>query len=361
MKRTLLFIILGLFISVSSSQREQFYQVITSHPHDLEELIPYADTTFKNGRLWVIRLKDGAPSHLLKLIRPLSGKERSYLHRVDSGEVSKSRVDFRNKKDVAMKFIDGVDKELITKDVEELASYESRYVGTADNQAAVDKVEERFKDMGYVTKRVCYVPEACGILAEKKGKKKSSQVILIAGHIDSVGESFAGADDNGSGMAVMLEMARNLKDYKNKKTIRFFVTNGEEAGLLGSKFYVRNLESQNKLKDIQLMINMDMVGYNKNGILELETNPEFESLAKWYGDLAVRYTNLKPKITLGAWGSDHVPFLEKKVPSILTLEDWNTKNPCYHMECDKTDIMNFDYAAQVARLNIGAVITKDLQ
>lgn len=104
---------------------------------------------------------------------------------------------------------------------------------------------------------------------------------------------------------------------------------------------------------------MDMVGYNSNGVVELETEPEFEEMAKWYASLSFQYTKLKPKITLGAWGSDHVPFLKRRVSSILTIEDWSTKIPCYHQSCDTPETLNYDYAGEIGKLNVAAVIRKD--
>ena len=110
-----------------------------------------------------------------------------------------------------------------------------------------------------------------------------------------------------------------------------------------------------------LAINMDMVGYNSNGIVELETDQQYENLAKWFANLAVTYTSLKSKITIGAWGSDHAPFINGGVPTLLTIEDWSTKTPCYHMECDKPSTVNYDYAAEIAKLNLAAIMTKDIE
>jgi Zn-dependent M28 family amino/carboxypeptidase len=211
------------------------------------------------------------------------------------------------------------------------------------------------------TKLECYRPEACSVIADKVGSEFPQQVILIMGHFDSVGKDFAGADDNASGVAVMMEMARVLQNYPNKKTIRFFATNGEESGLLGAQHYANLLASSGEIKNLVLAINMDMVGYNANGIVELETDSQYENLATWFASLTAQYTSLKSKITLGAWGSDHVPFIKKNVPTLLTIEDWSTKTPCYHTSCDKPDTLNYTYAGEIGKLNVAATITKDLE
>jgi hypothetical protein len=354
---TLLLLGLGLFLNMGPSPRgNDFFQVITSHPHDLEQLSPHIETVYQNGRLWVVQLKVSAPKNILGHLRPLGGHEKSYLH-LGQWISSKSQ---KMKRDPIKSLVAKVDQEEIRRDVEELASYRTRAAGTADNQLAVKAVAGRFSDMGYQVNEICYRPGACSIIAEKKGLTSGGEVLMIMGHIDSVGEDFAGADDNASGTAVLLEMARVIKDYSNKKTIRFFVTNGEELGLLGAKHYAKHLSDTNKIQELALVINMDMVGYNSNGIVELETNPKYEKLAQWFSDLAARYTTLKTKITLGAWGSDHVPFLEKNVPTLLTIEDWSTKTPCYHLACDTPDTLNYSYAAEIAKLNLSAVLSKDI-
>lgn len=348
----------GMFFNLGAGFRgNDLFQVISSHPHDLEELTPHIETVYQNGRLWVVQLRDGAPEEVLKHLKPLEGNEKSYIH---EGKLIVNVKHKKKKQDSAKLFTVKVDKENIRRDVEDLANnYETRHAGSEENQRAVNATAERFRSMGYEVKEVCYSADACSIVADKKGKSEPGKVILVMAHIDSVGESFAGADDNASGTAVVLEMARVLKDAANKKTLRFFITNGEELGLYGATHYAKLLASTNEIKNIALAINMDMVGYNSNGLVELETEPEHEPLAQWFAGLASKYTTLKTKITLGAWGSDHVPFLRRGVPTMLTIENWDTKTPCYHQECDKPDTLNYDYAAEIAKLNVAAVVTRD--
>jgi hypothetical protein len=353
-KYTLLILLTGIFLIIGSSRRGQFYQIRSSHPHDVEEFAPFVETAYQNGRLWVVELKDSAPASVRNHLAPLAGGEKSFIYKTSEKKPTSKPI-----KDHIDDIISLVDKANIKKDVEFLSSFKTRHAGTPENQQAVLALYNRLNDLGYDVEEVCYSSEACSIVAQKKGKTRPEEVVMVMAHIDSVGKEFAGADDNGSGTAVLLEMARVLKDYANNKTIRFFITNGEELGLLGANHYVSKLESENALSELSLVINMDMVGYNSNGIVELETEPEFEDLAKWYAELASKYTALKAKITLGAWGSDHVPFLQQGIPSILTIEDWDTKTPCYHMACDLPDTLNYDYAAEIGKLNISAVLTKD--
>lgn len=333
------------------------YQVVTSHPHALEELTPHVETVYQNGRLWVVQLNQDAPSHVMEHLQRLKGGEKSYSY---TGKYI-SNKSFKSNPVSIRSYVNNVSVENIKKDVYWLSSFETRYAGTDENQLATNEVADRLQKMGYKIQKNCYRSDSCNVIAEKKGSLMNRDVVMIMAHIDSVGEYFAGADDNASGVSVILEMARVLKDYKNDKTIRFFISNGEELDLIGSRVYASQLESQGDLKNIKLLINMDMVGYNKTGMIELETDPEFNEHAQWMAGLASRYTKLKTKITLGAWGSDHVSFLRKGVPTVQTIEDWDNKSPCYHLECDKPEILNYEYATEVARLNLSAILAKDIE
>lgn len=349
-------LIAGLFLTMSSSYRgNDLFQVISSHPHDLEEMNPYIETVHQRGRLWIVQLKKVAPEAIMDSLRPLSGREKHYFYQgmFISNKSKKNKINIKS-------YTSEVKVENLRRDIEELASYETRFVGTPENQQVLESAASRLQEMGYSIEEHCYRGEVCSVIAEKIGKEKTNDIIMVMGHIDSVGESFAGADDNASGAAVLFEMARILKNYDNKKTIRFFITNGEEAGLIGSSHYARKLEATGEIKNIKLALNLDMVGYNANGVVELETSPDHENLARSMADLASRFTTLKTKITLGAWGSDHMPFLSRGVPALLSIEDWDTKNPCYHQECDRTDLINLDYVAEIAKLNLSAVLAKDL-
>jgi Zn-dependent M28 family amino/carboxypeptidase len=340
------------FLFNASAYRPKLYQVTSSHPHDVKEFSPYIDTVKQAGRLWLVHLKQNTPKHLLKYFRVTDGKDVGHylVPHIESAQASLQIQEFAAR----------IDVNNIKNDVESLASYKTRLVGSSDNQRATNGIKEVFTSLSYSVTEQCYKAHACSIIADKTGES-SDEVIMIMAHLDSVGKNFAGADDNASGAAVLLEVARVLKDFNNKKTLRFFATNGEESGLLGAEFYARSLRSSGDIKKMVLAINMDMVGYNSNGIVELETDKQYEGLANWFATLAATYTSLKAKVTIGAWGSDHVPFIKSGVPTLLTIEDWSTKTPCYHLECDKPATLNYVYTGEIAKLNLAAIMTKDAE
>ncbi|MBY0516032.1 MAG: Zn-dependent exopeptidase M28 [Bacteriovoracaceae bacterium] len=350
MKNLLLSVLCFILSSGFMPVEEGIYQVITAHPHDLERLTPHVNTLKRDGRFWAVTLKKSFPASLRGIVKKIQS------HEIEQKSYEPVVLEINPTIIHAIKL---VETNLLKSDVEKLSSYKTRIVGSADNKLAINWSEQKLKAMGYKTKQICFEPSKCSVIADKINSN-SSEVILVEAHLDSVGKDFAGADDNASGTASLLEMARVLSGISLNSNLRFFITNGEESGLEGAKHYVKQLDSRNELRFIKLVINMDMVGYNSNGVVELETDSPFEGLAKEFVDLAATYTTLKTKVTIGAWGSDHVPFLEKDIPTLLTIEDWSTKTPCYHASCDKPDTVNYLYATEITKLNIAAVLKHDL-
>ena len=195
------------------------------------------------------------------------------------------------------------------------------------------------------------------IVSKIEGKTEKS--IVIIGHMDTVRRT-VGADDNASGASGVLELARVLSSkYKNskpEKSIYFILSEDEEDGLKGAKRFVKNMKSKGLLKNIDLSTNMDMIAYNQNNVLDLETSKENKDLALEFAKKAKSYTVLKPNLVLNPWGSDHVPFLDAGVPAILTIENWKTHTPCWHKSCDTLDTLNFVYAVEVLKVNLAMII-----
>ena len=135
-------------------------------------------------------------------------------------------------------------------------------------------------------------------------------------------------------------------------------SNGEETGIAGGYAYVKKLKASGTLGRVKYVINMDMISWNKDGIVELETDKEFLEHADWVGVQAYLYTKLKPYVASPAWGSDHVPFLEEGIPTYLSIEHWETHSPCYHQTCDQMEGLARDYAAEIVKLNLAVIAGK---
>lgn len=211
-------------------------------------------------------------------------------------------------------------------------------------------------------------------------KVLKNEAIVIGAHYDHLGRggrgSLAanstdvhhGADDNASGTAAIIELARQFaKEKKNKRTIIFIAFSGEEDGLFGSKFYVNNPVFP--LDKTVAMINLDMVGRmkeNKLTIGGIGTASEWKSLVEGTnlddgnasspprpeGFLGppIRIEDVKKKFTLalnedGFGPSDHSSFYGKQIPVLFFFTGTHLD---YHKPSDTADKINYAGLQQVA-------------
>src|SRR3989344_2411352 len=356
MKRVLLAVLLALFVSGAgysslTSNDDGIWLMTSQHPEDLALLDPFISSKKENGRALTVTLntpESKLPEKVRKLLRPIPPSEiRQYEYQSRRETKADPKI---------QKLLLEVSPASLKETVVKLASVEDRSASALGNREIVDWAKSKFEILGYATTLQCFRPRECNVIAEKRGTSEPEKVVVVIAHMDSVGEPFAGADDNASGSAGALEIARVLSGKNSSKTIRFILANSEEEGMVGSYEYVEALGTS--VSNIELVIAMDMIGYNSNGVLDVETNREFEGLARWFAEKVRAYTRLTPRIAIPAWGSDHVPFLEKGVPSLLPLEHWQTKTPCYHQGCDKPDTLNYEYAADITRVNTAVVVEK---
>jgi Zn-dependent M28 family amino/carboxypeptidase len=243
----------------------------------------------------------------------------------------------------------------------------TRRTGTVGQQLARDWLKTQFEALGYVTTLQAFSSSygtAHNVVAEITGRTRPNDVYLIGGHFDSTSQSAAtnapGAEDNASGTAGVLEMARILAQYPPQATVRFVTFAGEEQGMVGSQAYVNSL-SANERARIKGAFIMDMIGYKSatyptNVLLETSsTVPGTVSLVTTLSQNAQTYTSLNVAISYDPWGSDHVPFLNANMAAILLIEQEYDSYPCYHRTCDTPDKVTPAQAAEVLKMLIAAL------
>lgn len=162
------------------------------------------------------------------------------------------------------------------------------------------------------------------------------------------GKIHNGADDNASGVAGMLELARYFKSnkVKEKNNFLFLAFSGEELGLYGSEYYVEHPTID--LATVNYMINLDMVGRldPKNGGLSVSgsgTSPGWEPLLKKLSSTDVPIST----DSSGTGPSDHTKFYLKKIP---VLHFFTGSHSDYHKPSDDADKINV--TGEVAVLNV---------
>jgi len=248
---------------------------------------------------------------------------------------------------------------------ERLTSFGPRNVSALEalkdsgNKLAMDFAEATFGSFGLTVRRQCYmrhrVDPECNIIGTKQGAGAKPRIIVVIGHLDTVGNKNTGADDNASGVAGMLETARVLSGFDSDHTMIFVASNGEERGMSGSKALAKEFGADGLMPGIDLAVDMDMIGWNADRVVDIETDKRFEPLAGRAAAAAKAYTSLKPNINTDSSDGDHVPFLEAGVPGYLSIEHWKKRNPCYHKSCDTMDRLDWDFAAEVVKMNLAVI------
>jgi hypothetical protein len=198
--------------------------------------------------------------------------------------------------------------------------------------------------------------------------------VLISAHYDSrmedINQSNArapGADDNASGVAAVLELARVLSKVDLKDNIQFVLFSGEEQGQWGSSAYVRQHQTNNTKLDI--VLNLDMVGYPSLGlgnvIIEHDlgnkntTNDEYsKNVAKFIAQIESEYTKLESSLRpLGK--TDLIPF-EAVGKTVIGLHDGGSElNPNYHSISDTSDTLDIEYLASITKLALATILNLD--
>lgn len=175
-------------------------------------------------------------------------------------------------------------------------------------------------------------------------KKLKNEKIIIGGHLDSW-DLATGAMDNGIGSFTVLDVARVFKslNLKTKRTIEFTMFMGEEQGLLGSRHMVKKYMETNQLKNVKLMMNLDMVnnamGFNAGGNDALKA--KMDEIGEMIKKVDSDYKNMN-RNTAGLH-SDNQPFMLRGISTCSPSGSFPVKAyNCYHANCDRFDLINKD-------------------
>ncbi len=257
----------------------------------------------------------------------------------------------------------------------------------------------------FVQPKASRIPEPTtltNVFAVLKGTSDSTRVYVVSGHYDSMCTSptdakcdAPGANDDASGTAVSIELARVMSKRKFDATIVFMAVPGEEQGLLGAAYYAE--EAKKAKTNIEAMFTNDIVGgvtsyknsqFRKKvrvfseGVPSNETEQEAATrrsvggendsasrqLARYIKEQSDRYLK-----NFGAWliyrrdrygrGGDHIPFVERGFAAIRFTEsdedythqhqNVRTENGVFYG--DTPEFVDFEYTANVARVNLVAL------
>ena len=206
----------------------------------------------------------------------------------------------------------------------EFATLGVKKTGTISNNNAFSWLKSKYLSFGYADVDITENAFTYGgnqtknIIVTKTGTMYPNTFIIICGHYDTI--AGPGVNDNGSGVSVILEMARILKDIPTEYSIKFINFTGEEQGLLGSQNYVNTVVNTTHPKmDIKLVFNIDQVGgvagqVNNTITCERDTNNNpatnnaaSSSVTQELMNCVGLYSPLQTNLSY-AYGLDYIPF-----------------------------------------------------
>jgi len=229
------------------------------------------------------------------------------------------------------------------------------------------------------------------ITVEIPGVEIPDELIIVGAHFDAVSAG-PGADDNASGTAGLMEIARALKGRPMKRTVRLIFFNGEEVGLVGSIRYIAEhmpVEKRDKPRLIG-MISLEMLGFFTDeagsqrsplppvpGVFDPPTVGDFiavtstrshAAFAKRLDEemrraspglrtvLAAEQIPDFPLVPRDILRSDHGSFLMAGLPGVMVTDTANFRNPNYHKATDTAQTLDGPRFAAVVRGVAGAVV-----
>lgn len=244
-------------------------------------------------------------------------------------------------------------------------------------QAAADYIEFALHQAGYHVQKHPYTVDnvTCETLdADLQGTVAPREIVLVGAHYDSAG-SAPGADDNASGSAGVLALARSFAGRHQKRTIRFALFPNEEppyfaSDAMGSLVYARELKARGD--DIVTMLNLESIGFFAEGAktqhypgIVFPLYPTRGDFIAFVGDIGSRGLvhdaigvfrasahipsegAVLPARIPGVDWSDHRSFRAMGYPAIMVTDTALFRNPNYHTANDKPETLDYARLARV--------------
>lgn len=256
-----------------------------------------------------------------------------------------------------------INSEFMFQCVEEL-SKSPRGLNNTERNLAQEYIKEHFKKYGLVVEEQYFSFESMSQNGEKyEGKniigtltpntdKKTNDVLILCAHYDGI-DDIPAANDNASGISVVLELARVLSECNTDTEIRFIAFDAEEVGMVGSNYYVSNLGEDKE--NITGVINFDYLASKKEGKVKIYSGDGTEN---YLSDILKR-SSLYGGIEVSrqtALGSDHIPFALKAIPNLMFSHE--VVDGEYHSMNDTIDTISSDMLYYAAKA--GEIICKEI-
>jgi hypothetical protein len=267
-----------------------------------------------------------------------------------------------------------VSQDSLSRTIRDLQAFRTRYSYYLKCESAAFYLRQRLTDLGYAVRLDTYyltspTTRAFNVEATLTGQVQPESMVIACAHFDSYNDAnqnnAPGADDNATGTAAVLELARVLKQAQFRWSVKFLCFSGEEQWMKGSYHWVDSTAAPRNLK-IAGVYNLDMFGYAAfdTNLVFVNTNTASRPLANlcdstndWYG-IGLRVLNYLDEDIYG----DNTPFWEHGFRSVFALEDsewgiWNGSNPYYHSAGDTFGNLTMSLVARTTKMTAACLAT----
>ncbi len=361
----------GVALDESAWQENESYYIIYGNKAELSAHLNVENTVistlYQNDNFAILNLNE----QITAQISPLKNDGLVRIQRV-TANWPKSLGLSQNRSFDPDPFVVGLLEEVqasnITATVQHLENYGTRDAYTSTSVEAQNWIKQEFENLGLeVVLQDFSMPGGSAsdnVIATLTGTKYPDEYIITGGHYDSYSNSSAapGADDNASGTAGVLEIARILSQYSFDRTIIFCAFSGEEYGLYGSAAYAQAAAQQGM--DIHGYFNLDMIAYLQPGSYihtDLIYPPSAQELADFYTEVSQVYLPdfLIEAGMLTGGDSDHTSFNNNGFMGIFPFEDSDNYSPYIHTANDLigSSYNNEEQAGVFTQASLAAIAT----
>ena len=344
--------------------KEQLH-VVVQHGRTFQDHNPDVPVLHDRGRFLLVKLDPKEANRLAKKhetcygLMPLA--ENQAVFEVRERAAARAPVAF------VQDLVNKIQRTTVEKDLTKLVSFPTRHSTSSGFADAAAWARKQLKTMGFQTRQQAVAVNggsSRNTFAEKPGQGSAGtrRIVIVSAHLDSINlkggpsAKAPGADDNGSGSAGLLEIARAFQEHRGTHDLRLILFGGEEQGLFGSKQYVASLNATERAK-IRAVVNMDMIGTMNSDTRSvlLEGSPLSQSVINGLSEAAATYTQLSVETSLNPFASDHVPFINAQIPAVLTIEGADNTNQNIHSAKDTIDKIDYETALEILRMIVGFV------
>ena len=264
--------------------------------------------------------------------------------------------------------------------------------GPAALEHAADYIVESLRSLGYEMTEHCFPDNGRpfrNVIATRSGFRYPDERILVLAHYDTV-EGSPGADDNASGVALLLETARVLARFEFERTVHFIGVNLEEnernddpsSGTRGSRALANFVREHGW--SIEGVVVLESVAYagddavqtvppgipisvsETGNFIAVVGNERSKELLDAFEKAVEQYRIDLPVVVLAVPGngelipdtrrSDHAPFWDEGFRAVMVTDTTNFRSPHYHQPTDTRATLNLEFAANVCRATSGALM-----